>query len=964
MTGVSVAAGAGVGIGRGAGVGVAAGVDADAGALCGVPFARDLRRHGSALAVVGADGQALTYDELADRVDEVGARLGPGRRLVMIAASDGLEPLVTYLAALAGGHPVLFSGPDSRSVEPLVSVYDPDVLLRQGPPGWRLAHRRPGSAHDPHPALALLLSTSGSTGSPKLVRLSATGVQANAESIATVLDIRASDRAPVSLPFHYCYGLSVINSNLLRGAALLLPGTSVVDEAFWATFRDHGATSLHGVPYTFDLLARAGFAAMDLPSLRYVTQAGGALPPRRVRELAELGQRRGWRFFVMYGQTEATARMAYLPPELAASNPGAIGRPIPGGSFEIVRPRPSAPGTTVPDGDDPADGPGELVYRGPNVMMGYAEHARDLAAGQVVDALATGDLARRGPGGLYELVGRGSRFVKPFGLRIDLDRVERLLSELGYPAACVGVDEVLVAVVDPTEPTAPTEPAGPAATATHAEPVGTEPVGTEPVGTEPVGTGQARTEKIRVEVAAAIQAQTGLPAGQARVVVVPGLPRRPNGKVDYPAVAAVAAVTAPGDPVTTDMPPTRLRLRFGEVLNRPEVPDTATFVDLGGDSLTYVQLSLEIERALGWLPSGWPTIPVGELERMAVEPATDVGPAGARAPRGLRAVEVDVVLRAAAIVLVVSNHIGLFSLLGGAHLLLVAAGWNLARFGLVPGRRGVSRRLLRSAARIAVPSMLWLAGRIATSGEGSVTNVLLVDNYVRDGVPGYWFVEVLVQTLLVLAALFAIPAVRRLEQRHDFAMAMAVLGAALVASLAADPDVSGAFPTRLYVTHGALWFFVLGWAAQRATTARRKVIVIAVAAGMLPGYFDDAIRETIVGAGLLAMMFLPRLLLPRAAVAVAAAVSNASLYIYLTHFAVYERALPHAAPLVVLFGCLGAGIGTWMITVRLCRMGWPPRALSAARPSTSDVTVGGAQEGRGGRRSSRQAAPVNLHVGC
>ncbi|EFC80838.1 AMP-binding protein [Parafrankia sp. EUN1f] len=919
MTGVSAAAGAGVGIR----LSVSTAAGAEAGTLCGVPFARDLRRHGSALAVVSADGQALTYDQLADRVDEVGARLGPGRRLVMIAASDGLEPLVTYLAALAGGHPVLFSGPDDRSVEPLVSVYDPDVLLRQGPPGWRLAHRRPGSAHDPHPALALLLSTSGSTGSPKLVRLSATGVQANAESIATVLDIRASDRAPVSLPFNYCYGLSVINSNLLRGAALLLPGTSVVSKAFWAMFRDHGATSLHGVPYTFDLLARADFAAMDLPSLRYITQAGGALPPRRVRELAELGQRRGWRFFVMYGQTEATARMAYLPPELAASNPGAIGRPIPGGSFEIVRPRPSAPGTTFPGGDDPADGPGELVYRGPNVMMGYAENARDLAAGQVVDALATGDLARRGPGGLYELVGRGSRFVKPFGLRIDLDRVERLLSELGYPAACVGVDDVLVAVVDPADPADPAnpaDPAGPAATTTH---------------TEPVGTGQARTEKIRVEVAAAIQAQTGLPAGQARVVVVPGLPRRPNGKVDYPAVAAVAAVAAPRDPVTTDNPPTRLRIRFGEVLNRPEVPDTATFVDLGGDSLTYVQLSLEIERALGWLPSGWPTIPVGELERMGVEPATDVGPAGARAPRGLRAVEVDVVLRAAAIVLVVSNHIGLFSLLGGAHLLLVAAGWNCARFGLVPGQRGVSRRLLRSAARIAVPSMLWLAGRIATSGEGSVTNVLLVDNYARDGVPGYWFVEVLVQTLLVLAALFAIPAVRRLERRHDFAVAVAVLGAALVASLAADPDVSGGFPTRLYVTHGALWFFVLGWAAQRATTGRRKVFVIAVAAGMLPGYFDDAIRETIVGAGLLAMMFLPRLLLPRAAVAVAASVSNASLYTYLTHFAVYEWALPHAAPLVVLFGCLGVGIGTWMITVRLCRMGWPPRALSAARPSAT-----------------------------
>ena len=163
----------------------------------------------------------------------------------------------------------------------------------------------------------------------------------------------------------YCYGLSVVNSHLLRGAALILTDRSVVEDEFWELFTRHHATSFAGVPYTFDLLERTGFEHMELPHLRYITQAGGRLEPDRVRRYAELGTRRGWQFFVMYGATEATARMAYLPPDLAHRYPGAIGRPVPGGSFTI----------------EPLDGwtesgVGELVYRGPNVMLGYAESSR------------------------------------------------------------------------------------------------------------------------------------------------------------------------------------------------------------------------------------------------------------------------------------------------------------------------------------------------------------------------------------------------------------------------------------------------------------------------------------------------------------------------------------------------------------------------------------------------------------
>ena len=230
----------------------------------------------------------------------------------------------------------------------------------------------------------------------------------------------------------YCYGLSVIHSHLLRGAGLILTDHSVVDDEFWELFRRHRGTAFAGVPYTFELLERVGAQALDLPHLRYITQAGGRMPPERVRRFADLGRQQGWDLFVMYGATEATARMAYLPPQLASSHPAAIGRPIPGGAFTI-EPR---------DAWDDED-VGELVYRGPNVMMGYAHRPADLALGKTVEALHTGDIARRGPDGLYEVIGRSSRFVKMYGLRIDLQRVEATLRDHGVTAFCTDVDDRL-----------------------------------------------------------------------------------------------------------------------------------------------------------------------------------------------------------------------------------------------------------------------------------------------------------------------------------------------------------------------------------------------------------------------------------------------------------------------------------------------------------------------------------------
>ncbi|MFC5995734.1 AMP-binding protein [Pseudonocardia hispaniensis] len=822
------------------------------------PFVANLHLHGDRLAVVAPDGTEITYRDLAERVRETSARLGPQRRLVMVAASNDVEPLVTYLAALHGGHPVLLVGGEDRErLDDLVGRYDPDVLGSYSDGSWRLVERHPGSSHALHPELALLLATSGSTGSPKLVRLSAANLASNASSIASYLDIRETDRAALTLPLQYCYGLSVVNSNLLRGAAVLLSEHSVTDPRFWSAFRRHGGTSIHGVPYTFELLDRVGFAQMRLPHLRYVTQAGGRLEPSVVRRYAELGARDGWRFVVMYGQTEATARMAFLPPELAASCPSAIGIPIPGGSFEIEHRR---------------RGVGELVYRGPNVMLGYAHGPDDLARGRTVEALRTGDLARRRPDGLYEVVGRRSRFIKPFGLRIDLDHLERQLADEGHHGACTGSDRELVVAV------------------------------TRAAGSD--------------ELRRALAQRLGLPLGAVRVVVLDELPRRDNGKLDHRAIAELDRPRPRWRPgPRRPREPGSVHDAFRTVFGIAEVPDGATFVSLGGDSLSYVQMTVALQRVLGHLPDDWPTTPIERLARLR------------RRHRFWVMTETAVILRAVAIVLVVGSHIGLFHVLGGAHVLLGVAGWAFARFVLAnPAPGGHTQAILRGLVRIAVPSMVWIAWRAAVQDDIQLRNALLVNYLLDPGVWGYWFVETLCQIMVLLAAVLAIPAVRRLEQRHPFGFALAVLLVALVGRL--YPDPGNEFSARLMSPHLVLWIFALGWLGYRARTGWQRGTAAVLVLALVPGFFHDPLRDAVVVAGML-LLLVPRLPLPRPAIRPTGAVAAGSLAIYLTHYAVYPELLASLPPVVVVAVCIGVGVGCqWLLSTVVSTVA---RVVSARR---------------------------------
>lgn len=394
----------------------------------------------SGAAIITDDGRQVSYAEFRQMTDAWAEKIPP-RSLVFLLVGNHLDSLVSYVGCLNHGIvPLMLSeNIDAAFLEELKRKYRPDAVFRNGErvemasargrAGNESGRDAPGTVL--HPELALLLTTSGSTGSPKLVRQSYRNIEANRDSIVQYLKLTASERPITTLPMNYTYGLSIINSHLAVGATILLTDKTLMQREFWNFFNEQQATSFGGVPYTYEMLDKLMFFRRKLPSLRTMTQAGGKILPALHQKFAEWAAKEGKNFVVMYGQAEATARMSYLPPERALDKVGSMGVAIPGGRFEL---------------DD-----GELIYYGDNVTLGYAECAEDLAKGdERHGVLRTGDMARCDEEGFYYIVGRKKRFLKIFGNRVNLDETERLIKG-AFPeidCACGGVDDKMKIFVE------------------------------------------------------------------------------------------------------------------------------------------------------------------------------------------------------------------------------------------------------------------------------------------------------------------------------------------------------------------------------------------------------------------------------------------------------------------------------------------------------------------------------------
>ena len=284
-------------------------------------------------------------------------------------------------------------------------------------------------------SLSLLLTTSGSTGSPKLVRLSDSNIKSNTDSIVEYLAITSSDKPIMTLPMSYTYGLSILNTHLSQGCAVVLTDSKITDRTFWKLFNKTQPTTFGGVPLTYETLELLDFESMDVPSLKILTQAGGRLEPDTAARYAEICKEKGIKFFIMYGQTEATARMSYMPPEYLEKKPGSVGIAVPGGRFRLEN-----DGVAVSENAE-----GELIYEGANVSLGYALNCYDLDKDdENCGVLHTGDVAKRDSDGFYYITGRLKRFLKIAGTRVNLDEVQSLLSAEGYETAVCGSDDSLL----------------------------------------------------------------------------------------------------------------------------------------------------------------------------------------------------------------------------------------------------------------------------------------------------------------------------------------------------------------------------------------------------------------------------------------------------------------------------------------------------------------------------------------
>lgn len=401
------------------------------------------------MALIDSEGEAITYGGILSFAEKFKESV-KGRALMFILSRNCVGAAVGYLGAMVN-HVVplmLGAGMDQGLLETLTDIYCPayiwkpmemvgeteNILLQ----GYRYALVATGLPSYPmYEELSLLLTTSGSTGSPKLVRHSYGNLEAQARNISAFFELDSTERPMVDLPIHYTYGLSVLNSHLYSGATVLLTGMNVLNPEYWDFLKRERASSFTNVPYSYEILKKLRVFRMDLPYLKTFSQGGGKLNEGLHREFAEYAQNTGRRFIVTYGQTEGSARMAWLPPECALEKCGSIGKAIPNGKLYIV----DEDGRVI----DTPDTIGEMVYEGPNVTLGYAETREDLTLGdERHGVLYTGDMVKMDSDGFFYIVGRKKRFLKLWGYRVGLDECENIIKRaFDVECACVGDDQCM-----------------------------------------------------------------------------------------------------------------------------------------------------------------------------------------------------------------------------------------------------------------------------------------------------------------------------------------------------------------------------------------------------------------------------------------------------------------------------------------------------------------------------------------
>lgn len=405
------------------------------------------KKKSNSLALVDNEGNRITYGSLAKLMEAIGVQVEP-RSLIFNLCKNTAGSMIGYLGFVeCGAVPVTLNAKiDDSLLKELLEIYTPAYIWTPVEEESRFDYEKiyecygyvllktRNETYPLNEKLQLCMTTSGSTGSPKLVRYKKGNLEANAKNVAIAFGWTEKERAICDLGMQYTMGLNVINTHLYVGATVLLTTHNLLSSEFWDYIKKERGTNFTGVPFSYDIFFRLHFERMDLPDLHTLSQGGGKLTEKRFIQLAEYAQKNGKRFIASFGTTETSARMACLPSELAISKIGSIGRAIPEGELFLI----DENGKVLVD----PVAEGEMCYKGPNVTMGYAVCKEDLLKGDEFNGIYhTGDLARRDEDGCYYVTGRLSRFLKLLSYRISLDQSERLIQqEFNIECACSGTD--------------------------------------------------------------------------------------------------------------------------------------------------------------------------------------------------------------------------------------------------------------------------------------------------------------------------------------------------------------------------------------------------------------------------------------------------------------------------------------------------------------------------------------------
>lgn len=398
------------------------------------------------IAIIDNNGQNFLYKDIDHFINEFSLNF-PKRYLVFNLCGNDLESIICYLSCLKKGCASLLLSENIKDnhLEYLINIYKPQYIFSNE---RNLKNYEIVSSYKNkklykffkfeniklNEKLSLLLTTSGTTGSPKLVKITNQNLISNAKSICEYLKITKSDRSITSLPFQYSYGLSVINSHFFVGGSIVLSKNSMIEKKFWSDVYDYEITNIAGVPYNYEIILKLGLKNLNIPSVRLMTQAGGKLSHDKISELNDYFKLENIKFCIMYGQTEATARISYLPFSETAKRVNCIGKAVPGGYMFLE----DKMGKIIKT----KNVVGEIIYKGPNVSMGYANSKEDLITGDVnCGVLKTGDLGYFDEKDYFYLKGKSTRFIKVFGNRVSLDSLESIIEKNGFRAIVVGKDD-------------------------------------------------------------------------------------------------------------------------------------------------------------------------------------------------------------------------------------------------------------------------------------------------------------------------------------------------------------------------------------------------------------------------------------------------------------------------------------------------------------------------------------------